>query len=135
MWFTEANGFKVGNITPTGTISEFPTTYSVAIAAGLDGNLSFTEQLANKIGRITTAGIVTDYPVPTGGSSPNYITPGPDGNLWFTEVGASQIGKITLASIITEYPTGPVADQRVLLPGRMVICGSLRPIITSAKSL
>ena len=47
VWFTEAEGDKIGRITPAGTITEYslPTANSCpgGIAAGPDGNLWFTE--------------------------------------------------------------------------------------------
>jgi streptogramin lyase len=57
LWFTEYWGNKIGRITPTGTITEFPIPTkgagSVGIALGPDGNLWFTEFATNKIGRVT----------------------------------------------------------------------------------
>ena len=57
LWFTESGANKIGQITPSGTISEFsvPTSASdpEGITKGPDGNLWFTENGANKIGQIT----------------------------------------------------------------------------------
>lgn len=50
LWFTEGN--KIGRMTPTGTITEFPNGAG-AITAGPDGNLWFAETNASQIGRIT----------------------------------------------------------------------------------
>ncbi|MBI5848148.1 MAG: choice-of-anchor D domain-containing protein [Nitrospirae bacterium] len=107
LWFTEADGNKIGRITTAGVITEYtiPTAASAPsiITAGPDGALWFTEYGGNKIGRITTAGVITEYPVPTVASSPYGITTGPDGALWFTEYGGNKIGRITTAGVITEY--------------------------------
>jgi virginiamycin B lyase len=59
LWFTETYLNKIGRITTTGELSEFPLPrahrYPFAITAGSDGALWFTEKLLNnrgKIGRI-----------------------------------------------------------------------------------
>jgi virginiamycin B lyase len=101
MWFTEAEGNKIGRITTTGAITEFaiPTASSVpvGIVAGPDGNLWFTEHFGNKIGRITTGGSITEFAIPTASSFPVGIVTGPDGNMWFTEAEGNKIGRITVA--------------------------------------
>jgi streptogramin lyase len=60
LWFTETYVNKIGRITTTGELSEFPLPrahrYPFAITAGSDGAVWFTEKLLNntgKIGRIT----------------------------------------------------------------------------------
>jgi hypothetical protein len=61
LWFTESRANKIGRITPSGTIDEFPVptakSLPFGITAGPDGNLWFTESKANKIGRITSASV------------------------------------------------------------------------------
>src|ERR1035441_8571022 len=59
LWFPEPGNDKIGRITTSGGITEYPTPTSniygfCAIAAGPDGALWFTEFSGNKIGRITT---------------------------------------------------------------------------------
>ena len=48
VWFTEEAGNRIGRITPSGTITEFPIptadSQPVAIVTGSDGNLWFAEQ-------------------------------------------------------------------------------------------
>ncbi len=60
IWFTEADGNRIGRITTAGEITEFavPTADSdpYVLAAGPDGNTWFTESNANQIGRITASG-------------------------------------------------------------------------------
>ena len=57
VWFAEANGNKIGRLTPQGALAEWatPTDQSEPffLAVGADGNIWFTEVSANKIGRIT----------------------------------------------------------------------------------
>ena len=113
LWFTEADGNKIGRITLNGTISEFPISTSASppfaitsggITAGPDGNLWFTEAQGNQIGRITPNGTISEFPIPTSGSYPFAIAAGPDGNLWFTEGGGNKIGRITPNGTISEFP-------------------------------
>jgi len=82
LWFTEPKSFRIGRITPTGTVSEFalPTRSApLDIAAGRDGNLWFTIPGARKVGRITLSGTVTEFSVPF--ANPYGITAGPGGNI------------------------------------------------------
>jgi len=57
LWFTENEGDRIGRITPTGQITEFPLPTGSGspegITAGPDGTLWFTKSYWNKIGRIT----------------------------------------------------------------------------------
>jgi virginiamycin B lyase len=89
---------KIGRITTSGTITDFPlpspVSGPVGIAAGPDGALWFAERATNKIGRITTTGTITEFPLPTPQSLPLRITAGPNNTLWFTEQ-IGQIGRIT----------------------------------------
>jgi streptogramin lyase len=107
VWFTEANGNRIGRISPVGTLTEFviPTNFSspFGITASPDGNVWFTESNGNKIGRITPAGVITEFVVPTPGD-PNGITVGPDGALWFTEVLGNKIGKMSTSGVFAEFP-------------------------------
>ena len=96
LWFTEFVGDRIGRITITGEITEFPLPDGSApegIAAGPDGVLWFTEGDANRIGRISTSGTVTHVALPSG-SGPAAIAAGPDGAMWFTASGSDRIGRI-----------------------------------------
>ena len=115
LWFTETTLLapKIGRITPTGVITEFPLTGSAFIAtditAGPDGNLWVTlsdsgEAAFAAIGRMTPAGALTIYALPNPASNPGSIVQGPDGALWFTEIIGNRIGRITIAGAITEFP-------------------------------
>jgi len=105
LWFTEANGHRIGRITTAGVVTnEYPLPPgpgpdAYGIAAGPDGALWFTKYAGSKIGRITMAGVVTEYSIPTSSSFPTGITAGPDGALWFTEFGTNKIGR---GGVITE---------------------------------
>src|SRR5205807_744608 len=90
LWFTEFNADKIGRITPSGILTEFPVTLGAVpndITVGPDGALYFTEGGLDRIGRITTLGVVTEFSAGiTPGSQPAGITLGPDNALWFTEL-------------------------------------------------
>jgi streptogramin lyase len=107
LWFTEFSGNRIGRITPSGAITEFPiptgTSTPLEITAGDDGNLWFTEGEGNNIGRITPSGAITEFPVPSAISEPLGITAGADGNLWFTEESGNNIGRITPEGDVTEF--------------------------------
>ena len=105
--FAEQDGNKIGRITTSGSITEYPIPTSKSspesIATGPDGALWFTEIGANKIGRITTGGAVTEFPIPSPNVDPGGIAAGPDGALWFTEILNATIGRITTTGRITEF--------------------------------
>ncbi|MDB5185623.1 MAG: lyase-like protein [Candidatus Saccharibacteria bacterium] len=106
-WFPEVTGDKIGKITPTGIITEYPLTPGskpAQMAIGPDGNVWFTEIDSNKIGRITLSGIITEYDIPTPAAEPAWISAGPDGNIWFTKRSGG-VGKIAMDGTITEYQT------------------------------
>ncbi len=115
MWFVEWGGQKVGFITTSGVITQYPIPNAqalIGIAKGPDGNLWFTDTMAGTIGHISTSGTnIVHYSLPAG-SFPQGITAGPDGNLWFVEQkesGDYDIGKITTAGKITSYSTKETA--------------------------
>jgi streptogramin lyase len=129
LWFTEAipstqNGTtsvvgKIGRITPTGKITEFPlqsNNFASSITTGPDGNLWFTE--GGAIGRMTPNGQITAFPLPSSSVSGD-ITSGSDKALWFTETIPNpqsttivgKIGRITTAGQITEFPISTPASH------------------------
>ena len=122
LWFVDqyvnplqpANGFRIGSISVSGTVTEYftgvnpgpfnPIGFNPAqITKGPDGNLWFTNSQAsgvglNIVGKITMAGAITIYNT---GDTPIAITSGPDGNLWVTE--SVHVAKISTAGVETEY--------------------------------
>jgi streptogramin lyase len=111
LWFTEYGGQKIGRVTTSGVITEFPIPGAlqlVGIAAGPDGNIWFTDQLTGKIGHISTSGTNLKQLALPAGSFPQGITAGPDKNLWFVDQKQNDyyaVGKITVAGKLTEYLT------------------------------
>jgi streptogramin lyase len=121
VWFTELIGNRIGRITPSGEITEFPVPTAnsepIAITNGPDGNLWFAEQDGEKIGRINpTSHEITEFPIPSGGGEPSAITEGPDGNLWFAEENGD-IGRITPTGTITQCTTGISGAIKGITPG------------------
>jgi streptogramin lyase len=123
VWFTvpavAAGEEKIGKITPSGVITEYPlpthNSYLQGITAGHDGNVWFTEYEGNKIGRITPSGTITEFPLPASSRMPRVIVVGPDDNLWFAE--GDKIGKITPDGRITEFPTARNVDPYGITAG------------------
>jgi streptogramin lyase len=120
VWFTEEQGNRIGRITPSGTITEFPiptaNSQPVAIVTGSDGNVWFAEQDSLKIGRITPTGTITEFPLPSPDNEPRAIAAGPDGNIWFA-MDNGDIGRITPAGVITTCTTGIAGDIEGLTAG------------------
>jgi streptogramin lyase len=118
MWFTDRGTTKaIGEITPSGTISEFPLEVASNpsfITAGPDGNVWFTDTEHKTIDRITPAGTVTKFSTNlNSGALPEVITAGPDGSLWFSDQGTTPaIGEITPAGAITEYDSSKGLDTK-----------------------
>jgi streptogramin lyase len=109
LWFTdppsELPPWRIGRITPTGTVAEFSirggiTSRPFEITAGPDGNLWFTETSGDRIGRITPRGTITEFSQGISpGAQPFAITAGPGDTVWFTEASgdigrASDIGHV-----------------------------------------
>jgi streptogramin lyase len=109
VWFTEEAGTRIGRITPTGTITEFPITSAnsqpVSIVTGSDGNLWFAQQDSSEIGRITPTGTITEFPLSAPDGEPRAIALGPDGNVWFT-MDNGDIGRMTPTGGVTTCTTG-----------------------------
>lgn len=110
LWFTESQHSRIGRITPSGELAEFPPIHPTGgIAAGPDGNLWFTEPSNNIVGVITPTGTIKEeYPIERDGeasenSEPTDIVAGPDGNLWFTERNYNKIGRISTGGTITQF--------------------------------
>jgi streptogramin lyase len=120
VWFTEQSGNRIGRITPSGTITEFPIptaeSQPVAIVTGSDGNLWFAEQDSTKIGRITPTGTITEFPLPSPDGEPRAIALGPDGNIWFA-MDNGDIGRITPTGLVTTCTTGISGDIEGLTAG------------------
>jgi virginiamycin B lyase len=85
LWFTEQVSYRIGRITTSGEITEFPLRPGLSpfdITTGKDGALWFTAE--TRIGRITTSGDVTTWPVPKARNLIGLAVDA-DGSLWIAD--------------------------------------------------
>ncbi len=99
LWFTENNVAKIGRITTSGVMTEYPlapATSANGLVSGVDNNLYFGDTAQNKIGRISaiTPSSVSEYSIPSANAFPGQMLIGPDGLIYFTEVQADKIGQL-----------------------------------------
>jgi len=108
---------KVGWISPTGVIVEFPIEgLPVGITSGPDGNLWVTSSIG--IARVTPAGAVTQLRFSSATTfPPQSIVTGPDGNLWFSQSGRNEIGRLSVSGAFSEVPTTVAVGATRLTPG------------------
>ncbi len=117
IWFTEQVGLKIGKITPTGVVTEYPIPGArglTGIAVGADGNIWFTDELSSFIGHINTSGGNLKLILLGTTSHPEGLAAGPDGNLWFVDdvqgissaTGAFKIGRVSTSGHVTEFSSG-----------------------------
>ncbi len=130
LWFTESAVNKIGRITTTGEISEYPVVDSDIspsslllelknITLGPDGNIWFTSRMwddihKTKFFKMTQSGQVTEYPTPYTLENVDIrgLASGPDNALWFTvwkalpgtTVVTNEIGRVTTSGEFVTYP-------------------------------
>jgi virginiamycin B lyase len=95
------DGNRVGRITMSGAVTEFPipsqTGSPINIAVGPDRNIWFTK--GSTLGRVTPEGVITEFPLGEGNTGATGLTAGSDRQpptrlgprLWFTLSGANKI--------------------------------------------
>jgi streptogramin lyase len=163
LWFTEYWSNRIGRMTPSGALTEFPIPTPESsprgIVAGPDGNVWFVEA-ANRgsaIARMTTKGVVTEFPLgggPTDQLQPDRIVAGPDGSLWFSQAHPSEdhgeIGRMmrtgsfslftmpkgTIPGDVAVGPDGNIwfADPGGNTIGRMSLTGAVRLFALPTRS-
>jgi streptogramin lyase len=105
LWFTQAQGAKVGRMTLEGAVSELAVLNATTdrpgpIVTGPDRNLWFTLGSTNRIGRLNPSGTLSQFDAP--GTGPRAIAAGPDGQVWFScEMGAGGLGRISVGGSYT----------------------------------
>lgn len=110
LWFGETFGERIGRITTSGSITEFPVGERVSdLTVGPDGNIWFNAE--GSLRRLEPTGAITKFDLGKGRFAGSQIISGPDGRLWFGE-GANQIGRIS--------PGGRVSRVRLPTNGRRV---------------
>lgn len=116
LWFsisTAANPRRLGRITTSGSMSEFPVSLTGSIhdlVTGPDGNLWFTES-KNAIGRavlVNGAPVTTEFTLASPLVTTAGLAAGPDGALWFGVIdsiagGPGRIGRATTTGLISEF--------------------------------
>lgn len=120
IWFTEQMGNKIGKISPSGVITEYPlppNSNPCGITAGPDGNVWFTEPPVGRIARMNSSGAYNEYQISDISALPCEIARGPDAGLWFTEPNAGKIGTITQTRGTLEYPVAAKAGLQGIAPG------------------
>jgi hypothetical protein len=124
LWFTEPGANRIGRITTSGVITEFPAPAGpIALTPALDGAIWFTAR--NLIGRIDLTGGVRTLRV----NQPGDIALGTDGALWFTT--NKGIGRITTLGALTSYPTPGRRPGALALgwDGAMWFTDAKRPVL------
>jgi len=128
LWFVEESGNKIGQITTSGTITEFTIPTAIAIPKNLavasDGTMWFPEINVGQLGRITTAGVITEFP---GVGDPAHerlrrLTTTPDGSIWVVQAEIkppwnSEIGEFNLSGTETNLWAFPGGLPRAIATG------------------
>jgi len=113
VWFTEIGTGKIGTITASGTVTEYPTTLSGYGLVSYQNALWVTQHNQICEFSLTTHTCTTNYPIATGLESGSTIAVGADGALWFDEVPdytTYKIGRLnTTSGVATDY-TVPVSN-------------------------
>jgi streptogramin lyase len=119
VWFVEEHGDRVGRISPSGVLAEFPLrnagSFARGITAGPDGALWFTE-LPGRIGRVTTSGSISEIDIPIRPAEPAGIVKGSDGNLWFADY-YERIGRLTPSGALTYFTLAAGVGLRGIASG------------------
>jgi streptogramin lyase len=131
VYFTDTLNNAVGQITPSGVITELPVPAPAngggffkngldGIILGADKKLTFTESTQGAIAKITTSGSYSQYPIDSTGNDtsqgPDQITTTSDGTLWWTEGGANSIGELTTAGVFQQYPVPNATHGGIIGP-------------------
>jgi virginiamycin B lyase len=128
LWFTEDTGNRIGRITTSGVITEFPiptaNCWPRSLLVGADGNLWFAELNAGQIARITTSGVITEFPMVADPTVHRLrrIAMTSDGRMWVVSAMVaspwdSEIGTFNTAGVETDlWSVG--GDPRAIIGGR-----------------
>ncbi len=108
LWFTESTRHRIGRITSSGTITEFPVPRPLVrpfhIIYGPDNKMWFTEADSTRIGYLRLGDFAEgEVTIKVARSQPAVIANGPDARLWFTDAGANKIGRMRSNGTLVEY--------------------------------
>jgi hypothetical protein len=113
LWFFEVGRTRFARLTPNGTLTEFPVTYSVdTLVPGVDGNLWFLIGTGGpgNAGKITPAGATTVYALAARGGIGD-LSAGPNGRMWMVLPSSGFFPPMSLASFLPDgsgYATVPL---------------------------
>jgi streptogramin lyase len=131
VWFDDQYNTHpaIGQITPSGQITEFPTGGKPAdLVFGIDGNLWVPEYGTPGVQRITPTGSMTTF---TNGLGPGTdlletnITVGPDGNLWFIDKGTP---KAIARADVQLPPSATTGSASSLTTSSATVAGTVDPL-------
>jgi streptogramin lyase len=107
MWFVDASTQKVGNVSPTGVVTQWASGGNPYGIVGACGNMWFIQPASNQIGEITPGGVITEYPAPAnaGFGDIEDIAADPNGNVWFDDTNHSKLAMIQTAYVPTPTPS------------------------------
>jgi virginiamycin B lyase len=118
LWYVAWYDTAIGQMTPTGTVTEFPlpqSSFPHGLVAGPDGNMWITE--ATGVGRLSPTGTHTAFALPYNakdqfGAANEFgqITVGADGALWFGDDSGGAVARSTLDGVVTEVSLPYLAD-------------------------
>ena len=119
LWFCQNAGNRIGRITTTGAITEFPChgwRRTGRHRGGPTAMCGSRKRTLSRVGRITPDGQVTEF---SKGLTPGCRPLSPvvrNGDIWFSEYEAGQIGRITMDGHVTEYPIPtPNSEPRAMV--------------------
>lgn len=117
--FSDPGQNKMGQITTTGTVTEWsiPTANAnpLGLAVGPDQKVYFAENSASKIGVLDpSTGTITEIPTLTPNAGPTMVTLGNDGALWITENNVAKLARLTTSGVMTEYSLAPATSATAL---------------------
>ena len=126
LWFTDYGNNKIGRVTKTGVVTEYPLPAGATpsgIAVGKDKNFWITDSGRNTIVKMSASGtVLKSYGRGiTKNVSVQFIVAAPDGNLYFSQYAdfnlPDAIGRITTKGKISEIGTLPVGAY----PNRLTV--------------
>lgn len=109
LWFAESAVGKIGSMTLSGVMNEYPTGIPGSTPQSLSmnnqsGGVLFTDPGTNSIGWMKPDHSVVEYPIPTPNAGPSIML-----GSCFTEANAPNLGCLNpTTGAITEYPAGDV---------------------------
>ena len=97
LWVTEYDGGKVGHVTPDGTITELPMTFSQPDGITVRrGQVWITEESGNRVDEISLTATLLALTMPQARSGPEQVALGPSDTLWVSEYTGHRIARVTI---------------------------------------